>query len=166
MKSLLALVSFIALAVGSAQASSDLSPFGGKYNGTTKLTYLNQTYTGPASLGFKVKSSGKAGTLSIAASVIAGGNSFDAGNSFRFSPNMAVHIAKLAPAIQTTPLSGTYSSTSRTITASAVYLNAGVTLTCKVKQTGHKVTLTVVETITSSGSVVYQITYIGTRHVK
>jgi hypothetical protein len=166
MKPLLTLVSLIALAVGSAQARSiDLSLFKGKYNGTTTLNYGGNAYTGPASLAFKVKPSGKAGTLSVASSITAGGG-IDTSNSFQFFASHAMNIAKIAPAIQNTPLSGTYTSTTRTINASAAYFTAGIIVTCKLKQSGHKATLTVVETINSGGSVLYQITYTGTRHVK
>jgi len=167
MKTLLTLVSFVALAIGSAQARSiDLSLFSGKYNGTTSLALSGTTYTGPASLAFKVKPSGKAGTLSITGNISASGTTYDMSDSFQFFTSHAMAIAKVAPPIVSTPASGTYSSTTRTITASATYVTAGVSVTCRVKQVGHKATLTVVESINSGGTVVYQLTYSGTRHVK
>jgi hypothetical protein len=169
MKSLLTLVSLIALAVGSARARSttDLSLFKGKYQGSTVVLLSGSgTFTGPASLAFNVKPSGKAGTLSVVGSFSGGGSTFDMSNAFQFFANHAVTIAKVAPPFVATSVSGTYRSTTRTIQASGVFSTVQFSLTCKVKQTGHKATLTAVYTLTSSGSVVYQITYTGTRHVK
>lgn len=168
MKPLLALATLIALALGSAHARSvtDLSLFSGKYTGSTSLTLSGTTVTGPASLAFKVKPSGKAGTLDITGNFSVNGTTYDASNSFQFSPSHAMSLAKVAPPIVLTSVAGTYHSSSRTITGTAVYTTLGITVTCKVTQAGHKATLTVVESLSTGGTVPYQLTYVGTRHVK
>lgn len=166
MKSLLALVSLITLAIGSARAftTTDLSLFAGRYHGSVSL---GPTYTGPATLTFKVSPTGKAATLSIAGNVTIFGTTYDVGNRFRFSRGHSVHIAKVEPPILEMPVSGVYSYFSQSLTASATYTTSKITIWCTVLKSGHKATLNVEETVKSSGSSdLYQITYSGTCHVK
>jgi opacity protein-like surface antigen len=169
MKTLLAFAVSAVFAMASAQgavAAPNLAAFSGKYQGTTTLMWSGNTFTGSSSMVFSVNLSKRAGTLKVTANVVSMGVPYDVGNAFQFTGRRVMNLSQTAPPIVTTALSGgSYQSGTRSIRGTVTYMTAQVLVTCRVQQTGHKVTLTVVETITESGVVVYQITYVGTKHL-
>lgn len=169
MKTFLTLATLMGLAVASAQgafAAPNLAAFSGKYQGTTTLVWSGNTFTGSSSMVFSVNLSKRAGMLKVTANVVSMGVPFDSGNQFQFTGRRVMNLSQAAPPIVTTALSGgTFQSGTRSIRGTVDFSGAVVTVTCRVQQTGHKVTLTVVETITSSGVIVYQITYVGTKYL-
>lgn len=147
----------------------NLSDFAGKYSlkGSTVVNASGTTYSGPASLKFNVKKNGKSAVLSSTGSVNVP-PAIDVSNVFRFS-GKKLEIDRLAPAISTLPVSGSFRIKTNRITGKATYPPVPdllVTVDVSVKKKGRKATLTVEQVAFSGGIEAYRYTYKATRRLK